>query len=159
MTASMLTRALGFIGLVPFLVPSCVMVEAALLGNGLQSAAIFGLYAPYVFIAYSAVILSFLSGTLWSQARQNDDSLALMAILFSNLLALSAWAYLLLIYIAPIMTIFSVCLLLAGYLGLLVAESLIGINQDRSYWRMRLWLTLWVGLAHLLVISLMVLEL
>ena len=159
MTSATLTRVLGFLGLVPFMLPSYLMANAALFGSGLQSAAIFGLYGPYVFIAYSAIILSFLGGTLWAQARQSDDSSALMTILFSNLLALSAWACLLLIYIAPIMTVFSVCLLLAGYLGMLFAESLNDVSRQRKYWRMRLWLTFWVALAHLLVISLMMAEL
>ncbi len=62
MTSATLTRVLGFLGLVPFMLPSYLMANAALFGSGLQSAAIFGLYAPYVFIAYSAIILSFLGG-------------------------------------------------------------------------------------------------
>jgi hypothetical protein len=57
------------------------------------------------------------------------------------------------------MTVFSVCLLLAGYLGMLFAESLNDVSRQRKYWRMRLWLTFWVALAHLLVISLMMAEL
>ncbi len=69
----------------------------------------FGLYAPYIFIAYSAVILSFMSGTLWaSWQTTGNQSLAKPAVLMSNLLALSAWFALLFIYIAPIMTIFAV---------------------------------------------------
>ncbi|MBT7375391.1 MAG: DUF3429 domain-containing protein, partial [Porticoccaceae bacterium] len=55
--------------------------------------------------------------------------------------------------------VFSVCLLLAGYLGMLFAESLNDVSRQRKYWRMRLWLTFWVALAHLLVISLMMAEL
>ena len=40
---------LGSIGLVPFIVSVGRMVSGAWSGGGLQSASIFGLYAPYVF--------------------------------------------------------------------------------------------------------------
>jgi len=59
MSQSTLMKILGYAGLVPFLVPGYLMGQAFFSAPGLQSAAIFGLYAPYVFIAYSAVILSF----------------------------------------------------------------------------------------------------
>lgn len=159
MSQSTLMKILGYAGLVPFLVPVYLMGQAFVSAPGLQSAAIFGLYAPYVFIAYSAVILSFLSGTLWAYARPLEGGLSSGAILFSNLVALSAWLSLLLIYIAPIMTLFALCLLMAGYLGLLLIERLLGVPQNADYWRMRIQLTAVVALAHLLVILMMVAEL
>ena len=163
-STSRITKLLGFAGLVPFLVPVVLMVQGALSVKGFQSAAIFGLYAPYVFIAYSAIILSFLSGTLWGHARQADamssgDGLLQGAIVFSNLVALSAWASLLLIYIAPIMTLFAVCLLMAGYLGLLLIEGLVIGPQQKQYWAMRIRLTSVVALTHLIAILLMLTEL
>ena len=66
MSQSTLIKILGYAGLVPFLVPVYLMGQAFVSATGLQSAAVFRLYAPYVFIAYSAVILSFLSGTVWA---------------------------------------------------------------------------------------------
>lgn len=164
MSRSNLINILGYLGLIPFLVPSYLMAEGFFYGAGLQSAAIFGLYAPYVFIAYSAIILSFLSGTLWGHARQADampsgDGLLQGAIVFSNLVALSAWASLLLIYIAPIMTLFAVCLLMAGYLGLLLLEGLVIGPQQKQYWAMRIRLTSVVALTHLIAILLMLTEL
>ena len=104
MSHSGLIKILGYAGAVPFLLPVYLMGQAFLSSKGLQSAALFGLYAPYVFIAYSAVILSFLSGTVWAYARSVDAVVSYGAILFSNLVALSAWLSMLLIYIAPIMT-------------------------------------------------------
>lgn len=154
-----LIKTLSYAGLVPFMVPVHLMGQAFLSASGLQSAALFGLYAPYVFIAYSAVILSFLSGTLWAYARPLEGGLSSGAILFSNLVALSAWLSLLLIYIAPIMTLFALCLLMAGYLGLLLIERLLGVPQNADYWRMRIQLTAVVALAHMLVILMMVAEL
>ncbi|MDG1447545.1 MAG: DUF3429 domain-containing protein [Porticoccaceae bacterium] len=159
MSHSGLIKTLGYAGTVPFLLPVYLMGQAFLSSKGLQSAALFGLYAPYVFIAYSAVILSFLSGTVWAYARSVDAVVSYGAILFSNLVALSAWLSMLLIYIAPIMTLFALCLLMAGYLGLLLIERLLEVPENAGYWHMRIQLTAVVALAHLAVILMMVAEL
>ena len=159
MSHSGLIKILGYAGTVPFLLPVYLMGQAFLSSKGLQSAALFGLYAPYVFIAYSAVILSFLSGTVWAYARSVDAVVSYGAILFSNLVALSAWLSMLLIYIAPIMTLFALCLLMAGYLGLLLIERLLEVPENAGYWHLRIQLTAVVALAHLAVILMMVAEL
>ncbi|MCT2532568.1 DUF3429 domain-containing protein [SAR92 clade bacterium H231] len=159
MSHSGLIKTLGYAGTLPFLLPVYLMGQAFLSSKGLQSAALFGLYAPYVFIAYSAVILSFLSGTVWAYARSVDAVVSYGAILFSNLVALSAWLSMLLIYIAPIMTLFALCLLMAGYLGLLLIERLLEVPENAGYWHMRIQLTAVVALAHLAVILMMVAEL
>ena len=159
MNHAALTKTLGYAGLLPFMVPLYLMVLAFTSAAGLQSASLFGLYAPYVFIAYSAVILSFLSGTLWAYGRPQAGVLAAGAILFSNLVALAAWVSLLLIYLTPIMTLFALCLLTAAYLGLLLIERLLEVPQETGYWRMRIQLTALVAAAHLAVISMTVAEL
>ena len=157
-----LTAMLGDLGSLPFILLAGLMANAYFNGPGLQSASVLGLYAPYVFIAYSAVILSFLSGALWERSRLAEpDRLAAVTILFSNFIALSAWACLLLIYVAPIMTVFAVCLLLAGFLSLLWVERLTGAVDvfGSSYWSMRLRITIIVVLLHGLVAALMLAEL
>ena len=158
-----LTAFLGDLGSLPFTLLALLMVQGYLAGPGLQSTSVFGLYAPYVFIAYSAVILSFLCGTLWAAARVSEPGfLANAAIVLSNLLALSAWASLLLNYVAPIMTIFAVTLLLAGFLSLLWAERLLARQAgepDRAYWSMRLRITALVAVLHVVVIYMMIQEL
>ena len=158
-----LTAFLGDLGSLPFTLLALLMVQGYVIGPGLQSTSVFGLYAPYVFIAYSAVILSFLSGALWAAARVSEPgSLANAAVVLSNLLALSAWASLLLNYVAPIMTIFAVTLLLAGFLSLLWAERLLGSQageSDRVYWSMRLRITAVVAVWHVVVIYMMIQEL
>ena len=159
MNHAALTKPLGYAGLLPFLVPLYLMVQGFSSDAGLQSASLLGLYAPYVFIAYSAVILSFLSGTLWTYARPHSGILAAGAILFSNLVALAAWLSLLLIYLTPIMTLFALCLLMAAYLGLLLIERLLNVPQESGYWRMRVQLTILVAAAHLAVIFMTVAEL
>lgn len=161
-----LTSLLGDLGSLPFILLAGVMADAHFNGPGLHSASVLGLYAPYVFIAYSAVILSFLSGALWERERERESQrsrldepnrLATVTILFSNFIALSAWACLLLIYVAPIMTVFAICLLLAGFLSLLWVERLIGAAElfSSSYWSMRLRITILVVLLHGLVAALM----
>ena len=165
-----LTSLLGDLGSLPFILLAGLMANAHFSGPGLHSAAVLGLYAPYVFIAYSAVILSFLSGALWERERESErersrlaepNRLASVTILFSNFIALSAWACLLLIYVAPIMTIFAVCLLMAGFLSLLWVERLTGAAEliGSSYWSMRLRITILVVLLHALVAALMLAEL
>ena len=165
-----LTSLLGDLGSLPFILLAGLMANAHFSGPGLHSAAVLGLYAPYVFIAYSAVILSFLSGALWERERESErersrlaepNRLASVTILFSNFIALSAWACLLLIYVAPIMTIFAVCLLMAGFLSLLWVERLTGAAEliGSSYWSMRLRITILVLLLHALVAALMLGEL
>ena len=62
-----LMLVIGYEGLGPFVLLSVMMLHAAFVGPGLQSSSVFGLYTPYLFISYSAIILSFLSGTLWSR--------------------------------------------------------------------------------------------
>ena len=161
-----LTALLGDLGSLPFILLAGVMADAHFNGPGLHSASVLGLYAPYIFIAYSAVILSFLSGALWERERERESQpsrqdepnrLATVIILFSNFIALSAWACLLLIYVAPIMTVFAICLLLAGFLSLLWVERLTGAAAlfSSSYWSMRLRITILVVLLHGLVAALM----
>lgn len=161
-----LTALLGDLGSLPFILLAGVMADAHFNGPGLHSASVLGLYAPYIFIAYSAVILSFLSGALWERERERErqrsrqaepNRLATVTILFSNFIALSAWAGLLLIYVAPIMTVFAICLLLAGFLSLLWVERLTGAAAlfSSSYWSMRLRITILVVLLHGLVAALM----
>jgi hypothetical protein len=165
-STSRITKLLGFAGLVPFLVPVVLMVQGALSVKGFQSAAIFGLYAPYVFITYSAIILSFLCGALWGRTASGDcRQEANSVLIFSNLIALSAWSCTLLIYLAPIMSTFAVALLLAGYLAVLLLEretrrlalqsEAAEISTSSSYWKMRIQLTVLVAVLHVIVITLM----
>ncbi len=168
-----ITAMLGYAGSLPFIIGVAVMLNARFYGEGLQSAALFSLYAPYVFIGYSVVILSFLSGALWERSRLADSARSAgAAILFSNAVALSAWLSLLLIYLAPIMSLFAVCLLMAGFLSLLWVERLALRQQAESssqtsptqllsngYWSMRVRITTLVVLTHIVVAALMLEEL
>jgi len=157
---SRLINILGYLGLTPFLLCLAVMLYSVIFGRGLHSASIFGFYGPYVFIAYSGVILSFLAGTLWSQARLSQQvALAKSAIIFSNLVALMIWFSLLIIYLSPILTVTALCRLMAGFLSLLYFERFLAVETDEHYRSMRVQLTAIVCIAHLALITLMLMEL
>jgi len=154
-----LIRILGYAGLIPFVIPVWLLLDQLWFGLELQGAVPFGIYAPYIFISYSAVILSFMSGTLWASWQMVDNkNLAKFAVLISNLFALNAWCALLLIYIAPIMAAYSVTFLMFGFISLLWVEHLIG-GLEKVYWRMRLSLTGIVIILHLVMITLIFMEL
>lgn len=147
-------KVLGYAGLLPFLSTAVVMLNAVINGPGLQSAAVFNLYAPYVFISYSAVILSFMAGTLWAKWESGSDStMTNLAVLFSNVVSLTAWLALLMIFMSSIMTVFAVTILLVGFASLLWVERLSKTASD--YWQMRVNLTSSVMLMHAVVIYLM----
>ena len=147
-------KVLGYAGLLPFFITAVVMLNAVMNGPGLQSAAIFNLYAPYVFISYSAVILSFMAGTLWAKWESGGNSTATnAAVIFSNVVSLTAWLALLVIFISSIMTVFAVTVLFVGFASLLWVERL--TKTASNYWKMRVKLTSAVLLMHVVVIFLM----
>ena len=151
-----LMLVLGYAGLSPFVLLSVMMLHAAFVGPGLQSSSVFGLYTPYLFISYSAIILSFLSGTLWSRngyaAESTKNELLLVG---SNLLALIAWLALILVYFSSVMTLLAVSLLIAGFASVLLLERSI-MTTNKSYWRLRLYLTSAVIATQLLVLFLLI---
>ena len=150
---------LGSIGLVPFIVSVGSMVSGAWLGGGLQSASIFGLYAPYVFMAYSATILSFLAGTLWGKWETFPSNRRSAAVLiFTNLTSLLAWVSLTVIHMSQFLSILAVAFLAAGYLGILGVERTLK-SSSRGYWNLRVSLTTVVVLLHWTTLYLMIDEL
>jgi len=150
---------LGSIGLVPFIVSVGSMVSGAWLGGGLQSASIFGLYAPYVFMAYSAIILSFLAGTLWGKWETFPSNRRSAAVLiFTNLTSLLAWVSLTVIHMSQFLSILAVAFLAAGYLGILGVERTLK-SSSRGYWNLRVSLTTVVVLLHWTTLYLMIDEL
>ena len=150
---------LGSIGLVPFIVSVGSMVSGAWSGGGLQSASIFGLYAPYVFMAYSAIILSFLAGTLWGKWETFPSNRRSAAVLiFTNLTSLLAWVSLTVIHMSQFLSILAVAFLAAGYLGILGVERALK-SSSRGYWNLRVSLTTVVVLLHWTTLYLMIDEL
>jgi hypothetical protein len=164
-----LTAMLGDAGSLPFIMLAGLMVFAHLNGAGLESVSLAGLYPAHVFIAYSAVILTFLGGALWERSRRAESGgssdLAKAMIVLSNFVALTAWACLLLASVGATMMIFAVCLLAGGFLSLLWADVMTESRYftlkllSSSYGLMRVRITSLVVLLHILVAALMFMEL
>jgi len=152
-------RLLGSAGLIPFILSVGTMVSGAWLGGGLQSASIFGLYAPYIFLTYSAIILSFLAGSLWGNWETFPPNRRSAAVLiFTNLISLLAWFSLLVIHITQFFSILAVAFLAVGYLSILGVERTLK-SPSRGYWNMRVSLTTVVVLLHWTTLYLMIDEL
>ena len=137
---------LGYLGLLPFIGGLVLLV---------MDRTFFDLSGQQVFIAYSAVILSFLSGVLWGAALECFGSkLGRGALIFSNLFALLAWAALLLDGYSKL----AVLLLAIGFLAVWFAEKHIRTAEKSaspdSYQTLRNRLTTGVVAMHLLFLVL-----
>lgn len=141
-TSSSLIKVLGVLGLTPF-VASTFAFHFDFYHYGLQ--------AQFLFVTYSAVILSFLSGAIWGQVLEQPFQSKCRALLFaSNMAALVAWAGLLIKQ--PHM---SLLLLLCGYITIFWLEVrwLKQIRPDQSYYpNLRFGLTVAVCAMHLLML-------
>ena len=153
-----LMHILGYAGIIPFVVPVCLMLNNLWFGSASRSGIPWVMHAPDIFISYSAVILSFMCGTLWAGWQTiGNNRLAKSAVLASNLLALSAWSALVLMFIASVPKVLCVILLMLGFISLLTAERMLG-SKVIVYWRMRLYLTAIVIILHLIMITLVIKE-
>ncbi|HDM8173013.1 TPA: DUF3429 domain-containing protein [Vibrio harveyi] len=136
---------LGYLGLLPFLFSLVLIVTERTL---------FNLSGEQFFIAYSAVILSFLSGVLWGNAIDHFyHRLSRNALVLSNLFVLLAWGALLQ---GNKHYLIATLLLAAGYIAVWYAEKLIRkIEKEaepKGYQMMRGKLTTGVVLMHGLIL-------
>ena len=125
---------LGYLGLAPF---------ALTLALDYTDAQLFTQPPAQIFIFYSAIILSFVSGTLW---RQQSSNLNTKRQLLSNLFSLLAFASLL------CSQQIAIIVLATSYLTLLCCEYLFDRNAPdcRDYLIMRFHLTALVILIHII---------
>jgi hypothetical protein len=139
---------LGYAGLLPFLIPVYLLITGSVLPAE---------DAVTLFLSYSTVILAFLGGSLWGYGLARSHSfLNGFLLVGSNLVALLAWAGLLLGFFSPHSAVAG---LSAGFVLVLLfelrftcfmfAESNAAVKN--SYIDLRLTLTAIVILAHLLV--------
>lgn len=132
---------LGYAGLLPFG-----------LGCGLAFLG-FTALASEVFLNYSAVILTFLGGSHWGRIIANEESLtaprAVFALVASNVLALLAWAALLLSELGALLP---TVLLTAGFVAVYAVELIclpaVARSLHRRYAAFRAFLTVVVLLLH-----------
>ncbi|MFA0225697.1 DUF3429 domain-containing protein [Vibrio splendidus] len=132
---------LGYMGLIPFLFGLLL---------SLTDSQVFSLSGETLFITYSVVILSFLSGILWGNAIENFESQSSnKALILSNVIVLAAWLAVLLGEQKEFLT---TLILILGYIAAWRAErSVREENQSEGpdgYFDMRTRLTSSVVLMH-----------
>ncbi|MEZ9297660.1 DUF3429 domain-containing protein [Vibrio splendidus] len=132
---------LGYMGLIPFLFGLLLsLTDSQFLGLGGET----------LFITYSVVILSFLSGILWGSGIENFESQSSnKALILSNVIVLVAWLAVLLGEQKEFLT---TLILIIGYIAVWRAErSMREENQSEGpegYFEMRTQLTSSVVLMH-----------
>ncbi|MCG7499672.1 DUF3429 domain-containing protein [Vibrio sp. Of7-15] len=139
-----IVRRLGYLGLLPF--------ALCMVAIGIEKE-LFGLSAVNVFITYSAVILSFLSGALWGNAIDHiQHALSRNALILSNLLAFIAWGVMLQ---STDSNMVSLLVLLFGFITVWLTEMKIRESEHEEkpaiYRPLRKRLTMIVVSMHLLV--------
>ena len=140
-----LMELLGYAGLVPFLISALAELMALNLPIPVSPMTLL--------LTYGAIILSFMSGTLWGRAIHRADSEATNSLLsLSNLFALLAWLTL------SLDSVFWALLVqMVGFALVLVFERTLArgtlMTTQSGYYPMRLILTTGVIVCQLLVLG------
>ena len=138
-----LTRILTWAGLIPFL--GCLVISILGLSIG-------GFAPEWVFIAYSAVILSFLCGALWGKSDHTESSEDNTVLITTNFWAVIAWIILALFSVFPQMTAVFLTLLALGFVHIFWVERTGWSESSNSkYLSLRFQITSAVVLAHLVM--------
>lgn len=136
---------LGYMGLIPFVAGLFV---------SLTGSTLFGLSGEALFITYSVVILSFLSGILWGSGIENyENPWSNKALVLSNVIVLAAW---LSVLVGENNELVSLPILLMGYIVVWRAEKLMRTENQSAgpdgYFDIRTRLTSSVVLMHGIVL-------
>ena len=128
------SQILGYMGLIPFVISFYLSIQNIS----------WQIDTKHVFIAYSAIILSFVAGTFWQTSEQKKHN---RKNIISNIVSLFAFLALLVNY--PL----ALTILAINYLFLFLYESrLVKLNKqcdiNPAYMKMRFRLTLVVILLH-----------
>jgi hypothetical protein len=130
-------KVLGYLGLIPFIV--CLYLSS--------ETAFFGIYTIQAFVAYSAIILSFIAGTIW---RRDADAYQDNRHIISNIFSLVAFVSLLVVHQMALI------LLALSFMFLFVYENSLSkeAKLPTDYINMRFWLTQIVVLLHIIAYGL-----
>ena len=140
-----LMQFLGYLGLIPFLISALAELMSLTLPLPVS--------AMTLLLTYGAIILSFMSGTLWGRAIHRADSEPTnVLLLLSNAFALLAWSTLLLNSV-----FWSLLLQMVGFALVLAFERQLArgtlMTTQSGYYPMRLILTTGVIVCQLLVLG------
>lgn len=126
------SKKLGYLGLLPFITSLYLSTETVFLGISPKQA----------FIAYSAIILSFIAGTIWRKDTQiYHDKQHVISNVFSLLAFVSLMVY----------HNIALIILAISFMLLFLYEKSLGKHNKllTEYISMRFWLTLIVVLLHI----------
>jgi hypothetical protein len=130
------TKALSFMGIIPFIISFYLSIQGV----------VWQIESKQIFIAYSAIILSFLAGTIWKKSKQKIYD---QQRIISNIFSLLAFISLLVNHHLALI------ILVISYLFLFLYETRLE-NLDKQsdiikgYLKMRLQLTVSVILLHIM---------
>lgn len=124
-------KVLGYLGLIPFI--ACLYVSS--------EAVFFGISTKQSFVAYSAIILSFIAGTIWRRDNSIHHDKRHM---ISNIFSLTAFVSLLVERELALIILALSFILLFVYENTLTKQK----NHSTDYMKMRFWLTQIVVLFH-----------
>lgn len=125
-------KILGYLGLLPFIASLYLSTETV----------IFGISTKQAFIAYSAVILSFIAGTIWRRESKNYHD---KQNIICNIFSLLAFVALLLDHKIALIILAVSFMLIFLYEKFLVNQA----KLHTEYLCMRFWLTVIVVLLHI----------
>ena len=143
---SLLSRCLAWFGILPFLI-AILMVA---LGSTL-----FSVSGELLFVTYSAIILTFMAGTLWGQCSHSDESATdhRIPIVVSNIWAIIAWLCVILTQVNEAFLSVVILLLALGYFHILTQEKKVNLLvASESYLTLRTQVTCKVIILHLLLL-------
>jgi len=128
-----LCKVLGYLGLIPFI--ACLYLSS--------ETTFFGIHTIQAFVAYSAIILSFIAGTIW---QRDADVYQDKRHIISNIFSLIAFASLLVVHQVALI------LLALSFMFLFVYENSLSKKSKlpTDYMNMRFWLTQIVVLFHVI---------
>lgn len=127
---------LGYAGLLPF---ACFLMFYRMQWQ------FFGLDPVILFVSYSAIILTFLSGIVWGRSLHADQN-KLFFLIISNVFTLLAWVMLI-----TRLNMIAIALLGLAFVVVCYVELRQPANVDKHYIAMRIILTVGVAILHALM--------
>lgn len=143
---SLLSRCLAWFGILPFLIAILMVAFGSTL---------FSVSAELLFVTYSAIILTFMAGTLWGQCSHSAESATdhRIPIVVSNIWAIIAWLCVILTQVNEALLSLVILFLALGFFHVLTQEKKVNLlAASESYLTLRTQVTCKVIILHLLLL-------